>query len=191
MADLGAVGLIRYDATEAVVMICKWFDHNPINNPKHLMGSVKAFQRLPSMTSFLPDLAVDIMASATVQAQKLQAEGVDLKRSSNAKSREFGDRKIESAAQMLEQMVVLKEAVLADPARLNPLAKAIERLPDRIRETLSEGLSIPLSKPVTIHMRQETQTQTQTQTQTSDTDTGAVSAVQLAAEYVEKGRATK
>lgn len=185
IADLGAVDLIRYDAAESVVMICKWFDHNPIHNPKHLVGAVRAFQRLPSMTGFLPDLAAAIIASAWQQAQDLQAGGIERKRSLNAKSREFGERNLESAAQMIEQMVVLRDAVLSVPERLAGFVRAIETLPERLSASVSEGLSIPLS----IHKRQETQTQTQTTDTDSNNRHKRENAAEAAVEFIQRGRA--
>lgn len=150
MDDLKEVGLIDYDSAEQVVRIRKWFDHNPITNPKHLTGAVRSFLRLPSLTEFLPSLAADIIASAWVQARALHDAGVERKRSSNVKSREFGDKNLESFAQMVEQMTTLRDQLFRSDRA--PFVKAISELPETLSIALSEGLSIPLS----IHERHET-----------------------------------
>jgi hypothetical protein len=193
IVDLEGVGLIDYDHGESVVRIRKWFEHNPITNPKHLIGSVRSLMRLPSMTAFLPSLTADIIVSAWEQYRALMAAGHERMRSQNVKSREFGEKNVESATQMAEQMAVLRD--FAFRVGRDTFTEAIAALPERLSIPLSEGLSIPLS----IHKRQETRNsnsnsykrqETQTDSPT-DTESAPKPALEMAEEFIAKSRRAK
>ncbi len=47
-AELVAADLIAFDDLASVVMICRWFRHNPPMSEKHLIGIERALERLPS-----------------------------------------------------------------------------------------------------------------------------------------------
>jgi hypothetical protein len=42
--------LIGFDDACSVVMICRWFKHNPPMNEKHLIGIERVLEKLPSVT---------------------------------------------------------------------------------------------------------------------------------------------
>jgi hypothetical protein len=42
--------LIQFDASAQVIMICRWFKHNPPMNDDHHTGIVRILERLPSET---------------------------------------------------------------------------------------------------------------------------------------------
>ena len=49
-SQLIAADLIVFDDDCRVVMICRWFKHNPPMNEKHLIGIERILEKLPSIT---------------------------------------------------------------------------------------------------------------------------------------------
>lgn len=49
-AELAAADLIRFDAETSVVMVTRWFRHNPPMSEKHLIGIERQLERLPSQS---------------------------------------------------------------------------------------------------------------------------------------------
>ena len=157
IADLQRVGLIEYDEAEKVVMIHAWFDHNPITNANHMAGAARAFSQLPSRTSFRARLAVDLMLSGYQSARSLEALGREKLASSSVKAQSFGQKNLESATKIIEEMLAIKDAISGSE---KDLLDAISALPERLSIGLSEALSIALP----IHRDRDTDRERDTDT---------------------------
>lgn len=70
-SQLVAADLITFDDDSSVVMICRWFKHNPPMNEKHLIGIERLLQKLPSLT--LQKAAQNALSEAweSIAAEKL------------------------------------------------------------------------------------------------------------------------
>lgn len=69
-AELVNTGLIRFDASAAVLMVTRWFRFNPPMNPSHLKGIRHVLDRLPSQTIRVDATAeLDEVMTANAQAR--------------------------------------------------------------------------------------------------------------------------
>lgn len=83
-SQLIAADLIVFDDDCHVVMICRWFKHNPPMNEKHLIGIERVLEKLPSVTiqKAAQDALIDtweVIAAeklAKAERQKKPAQGV-------------------------------------------------------------------------------------------------------------------
>lgn len=180
---IAQAGLIEYDHDEHVVRMLKWFPHNPINSPKHLLGAVSKFKSLPGQTKFLGDIAAEIIISAHVKATDLARRGQSqIKNSKTERQSQAGHINKESASQMLEVMQDLIQS-LGDDQQKKAIS-TLSQLPNRVRKEVLLDLNIPLVEventgkdtpidtPIDTPQRTDTETETHTQTHTeTETET--------------------
>jgi hypothetical protein len=70
-SQLIANDLIAFDDDCRVVMICRWFKHNPPMNEKHLIGIERVLEKLPSLK--IQKVALDALTETweSIAAEKL------------------------------------------------------------------------------------------------------------------------
>lgn len=61
--EIEATGLIERDQEESLIRIDRWFNINPITNPHHMLGTLRAVSALPSSSLQLP-VFMELMVSA-------------------------------------------------------------------------------------------------------------------------------
>ena len=69
--ELASADLILFDETESVVMITRWFKHNPPMNESHFIGIGRVLERLPSQMIWEAASHAANEAWEAVQATKL------------------------------------------------------------------------------------------------------------------------
>ena len=70
--QLVAAELIRFDVETAVVMITRWFKHNPPMSESHLLGIERQLERLPSKTICEAALEAAQEAWESIETQRAQ-----------------------------------------------------------------------------------------------------------------------
>ena len=67
--------LIQYDETDDVVLIERWFNHNPPMNQSHMTGIKRALEKVPSA----------VLLGATLEALEAACEAIELKRAAKTR----------------------------------------------------------------------------------------------------------
>lgn len=183
-------GLAQYDHSESAVRILNWFPHNPINSPKHLAGAISRFLEIPKKSSFIPDVAVEIIMSAHAKARELGLRGrsqVGAAKTERAKT--SGVINLESSSNMLQAVIELFEGLTQD--QQTKVVEGINKHPRRIVQHIADDLNLPVSgaeyrgldtptdTPINTPLGTETETDTHTETDTqTETETENDSKIQ-------------
>ena len=209
LRTIEAAGLIQYDETESIVRILNWFPHNPINSAKHLAGAVSRFQKLPSATKFLPEVAAEITLSAHSKARELNNRGQSqIMNAKTERAKQSGAINRESAALMFDSLSVLFDGLTLP--QQNKVVSIIKDSNARTKtqlfddigidvispqsETVNTGIDRGIGRGIGRGKATETETETQTNTETeteTETQIDAIQADILALQARSKSEAKK
>ena len=82
--QLVAADLVHFDSQGEVILITRWFKHNPPMSESHLVGIERQLERLPSLTLYEESQTALQAAWEAVQAEKASQSPAQTKRSLRA-----------------------------------------------------------------------------------------------------------